>query len=142
MKNTKLIIGIAVGVVAVVAIVLAIALSGESHTHEFGEWDVTKSPTCLAEGEKARYCSCGEKQTEVVVALGHTPADAVIEDKVDATYDADGSYNEVVRCMTCGEKLSESAHIIPMLKHTPAEAVTENVIDATCYSEGSYDTVV
>ena len=74
--------------------------------------------------------------------LDHSPADAVIEDKVDATYEADGNYNEVVRCSTCGEKLSETSHTIPMLKHTPAEAVTENIVDATCYSEGCYDTVV
>ena len=134
------------------AIVLSFAACGENdnppsnnetpHTHSFGEWEVTVKPTCTKDGTKVRYCSCGEKQTEVVVSLGHSPAEAVIEDKVDATYEADGSYKEVVRCSTCKEKLSETSHTIPMLKHTPAEAVTENVIDATCYSEGSYDTVV
>lgn len=112
------------------------------HTHSFSEWDTTVNPTCTEDGTKVRYCSCGEKQSETVVMLGHTPADAVIEDKVDATYEANGSYNEVVRCVTCGEKLSEVLHTIPMLKHVPAEAVTENVMAATCYGEGSYDTVV
>lgn len=114
----------------------------QKHTHEFGEWDVTKNPTCTEEGTKVRYCSCGEKQSEVVVALGHTPAEATIENKIDATYEADGSYDEVVRCSTCNEKLSETSHVIPMLKHTPADAVEENRVEATCYSEGSYDTVV
>lgn len=113
-----------------------------AHTHSFGEWDVNVKPTCTENGTKVRYCSCGEKQSETVAMLGHTPADAVIEDKIDATCEADGSYNEVVRCSTCDEKLSETSHTIPMLKHTPSEAVTENVVDATCYSEGSYDTVV
>ena len=75
MKSTKLIIGIAVGVVAVVAIVLAIALSGESHNHEFGEWDVTEKPTCSEKGTKVRYCACGEKQTEMIATLDHTFAD-------------------------------------------------------------------
>lgn len=112
------------------------------HTHNFGEWSITKNATCTEDGVKARYCNCGEKQSEVVAKLGHTPAEAVIEDKIDATYEADGSYNEVVRCATCGEKLSETAHTLPMFKHTPAEAVEENRVDATCYSEGSYDTVV
>ena len=113
-----------------------------THTHSFGEWEVTIKPTCTENGTKVRYCLCGEKQTEIVISLGHTPADAVIEDKVDATYESDGSYNEVVRCSTCNEKLSETSHTIPMLKHTPAEAVTENIVDATCYREGGYDTVV
>jgi hypothetical protein len=89
-----------------------------------------------------RYCSCGEKQSEIVVSLGHTPADAVIEDKIEATYEADGSYKEVVRCATCNEKLSETSHTIPMLKHSPATAVTENIVPSTCYSDGSYESVV
>ena len=49
----------------------------DEHTHDFGEWKVTKAPTCTEEGAEVRYCDCGEKQTEVVVALGHTFADWV-----------------------------------------------------------------
>ena len=112
------------------------------HTHEYAGWDVIKNPTCTENGEKVRYCSCGEKQNEIIVSLGHTPGEAKIEDKVDSTYEANGSYNEVVRCATCNEKLSETHHSLPMLKHTPADAVIENVVDATCYSEGSYETVI
>ena len=131
-----------------IALVLSLAACGGEgnnkpvHIHEFGEWIITRSATCTADGTQTRYCSCGEKQTEVIVALGHTPGEAVVEDKVDATYDADGSYKSVVYCTTCNEKISEETHKIPMLKHTPAEAIEENRIEATCYSEGSYDTVV
>jgi hypothetical protein len=143
--------------VLLLAIVLSFAACGDNdsppinnegsnnetpHTHSFGEWEVTVKPTCTKDGTKVRYCSCGEKQSEIVAFLGHTPVDAVIEDKVEATYEADGSYKEVVRCATCNEKLSETSHVIPMLKHTPADAVEENRVEATCYSEGSYDTVV
>ena len=112
------------------------------HTHEFAEWDLTKKPTCTEDGIKVRYCSCGEKQSEVVVSLGHTPAEAVVEDRVEPTYEKDGSYNLVVRCTTCNEKLTESSHTIPMLKHTPALEVTENYVATTCYAEGSYDSVI
>ena len=56
------------------------------HTHNFGEWKISKNATCSSEGEMIRYCSCGEKQTEVVVSLGHTPAEAVVEDRVEPTY--------------------------------------------------------
>ena len=116
--------------------------SNSEHAHEFSEWSISKNPTCTEDGVKVRYCSCGEKQSEIVVALGHTPAEATIEDKVEATYETYGSYNEVVRCLICNEKLSQTAHTIPMLKHTPASAVEENRIPATCYSEGSYEMVI
>ena len=99
MKNTKLIIGIAVGVVAVVAIVLAIALSGESHTHEFGEWDVAEKPTCSEKGTKVRYCSCGEKQTEAIVTLDHSFGDwATVK---EPTVTEEGLKE---RTCACGEK--------------------------------------
>ncbi|MBR2351281.1 MAG: leucine-rich repeat protein [Clostridia bacterium] len=116
--------------------------STPEHTHEFGEWDVTEKPTCIENGLKVSSCDCGEKETEVIVALGHTPGETVVEDKIDATYEAEGSYKSVIYCTTCNEKISEETHNIPMLKHTPADAVEENRIEATCYSEGSYDTVV
>ncbi len=114
----------------------------EVHTHDFGEWSTTERATCTEDGEKVRYCSCGEKQTEVVASSGHTPGEAKEEDRVDATYNKAGSYKMVVRCTTCYEKLSETSHTIPALIHVPANSVMENNIDATCYSEGSYDMVV
>ena len=42
-----------------------------AHTHEFGEWRTTQTPTCLQNGEETRYCNCGEKQTGVIVPTGH-----------------------------------------------------------------------
>ena len=38
------------------------------HIHTFGEWIVTKEPTCGAAGEKTATCTCGEKQIEIVYA--------------------------------------------------------------------------
>ena len=114
----------------------------EVHTHDFGEWSTTVRVTCTEDGEKVRYCSCGEKQTEVVASSGHTPGEAQEEDRVEASYNVAGSYKMVVRCTTCYEKLSETSHTIPALKHVPSNSVMENNVDATCYSEGSYDMVV
>ena len=49
------------------------------HTHDFGEWTVTRQATCIETGERARTCSCGEKETETIEALGHTEvADALV----------------------------------------------------------------
>ena len=44
------------------------------HTHNFDEWETTKAPTCTEEGERIRFCSCGEKDsvTEVIPATGHS----------------------------------------------------------------------
>ena len=112
------------------------------HTHNFGEWDVTKHATCTEDGTKVRYCSCGEKQSEIVVSLRHSPAEAVRENEISPTCTNDGSYSEVVRCSYCNEMLSEKTYTLPKTSHTLGEAVVENNVSATCYSEGSYEIVV
>ena len=41
--------------------------------HNFGEWEVAQAPSCVEAGLKERVCSiCGEKETEVIPATGHT----------------------------------------------------------------------
>ena len=133
-----------------IALVLSLAACGGEgnntpvHIHKFGEWIITRSATCTADGTQTRYCSCGEKQTEVIIALGHNPGEAVVEDKIDATYDADGSYQLVVYCSVsgCGAELERTTNTLDMLVHHPGSAVVENEIAATCYTEGSYDEVV
>ena len=58
----------------------------EGHTHAFGEWTTSKEATCTEEGSRERVCECGEKETEVIPALGHdfvngecTRCDAVMD---------------------------------------------------------------
>ena len=41
------------------------------HEHAFGEWTVTREVTCTEDGSRERVCECGEKETEVIAALGH-----------------------------------------------------------------------
>lgn len=42
------------------------------HEHTYGEWEITKEPSCTKAGEKQRTCSvCGETETEAIPALGH-----------------------------------------------------------------------
>lgn len=44
--------------------------------HDFGEWTVTKAPTCTAEGSQTRTCArCGAAETRVVPPTGHVDAD-------------------------------------------------------------------
>ena len=41
-----------------------------AHSHKFGEWVTIKNANCGQDGEMARYCDCGEKQTEVIYGAG------------------------------------------------------------------------
>ena len=38
----------------------------KQHFHTFGEWQIETAATCKQEGVEARYCSCGEKQTQII----------------------------------------------------------------------------
>jgi predicted RNA-binding Zn-ribbon protein involved in translation (DUF1610 family) len=76
------------------------------------------------------------------LAHTHTPGEAVQENVVPASCKAEGSYDEVVYCTSCGEEISREHKTIDKLAHTPGEAVQENIVPATCTAEGSYDEVV
>lgn len=59
------------------------------HKHAFGDWTVTKEPTCTEPGEWERSCPCGQVEKEILPARGHDFVDRV--------------------CTRCGEKLSGDA---------------------------------
>ena len=42
------------------------------HVHSFGDWVVRREATCEQDGEQYRQCSCGEIETEVISATGHS----------------------------------------------------------------------
>ena len=50
---------------------IIVAGGEQPHEHAFGQWTVTKEATCTEDGSKERVCECGEKETEVIDALGH-----------------------------------------------------------------------
>lgn len=45
------------------------------HVHSYGEWTVTKKPTCTETGSRTRSCECGDVITEVITENGHDFAD-------------------------------------------------------------------
>ena len=70
-----------------------------NHIHAFDEWTTTKKANCTEEGVNERYCACGEKQTQIISALGHTH---IIDDAVAATCTTEGK-TEGKHCSVCGE---------------------------------------
>ncbi len=102
--------------------------------------EVTKPATCEAKGEttytaafESGLFSTQTKVLENVPATGHTPAEAVEENRVEATCTAAGSYDSVVYCSVCGKELSREAKTIPALGHTEVEIPA---VAATCTDSG------
>lgn len=108
--------------------------------------DKAVAATCTEAGlTEGKHCSvCGEVLVaqNIVDALGHTPAAAVEENRVESTCTVAGSYEEVVYCSACNAELSRETKALELAAHTPGEAVVENNVDATCGVDGSYDSVV
>ena len=105
--------------------------------------DTVVAPTCTEDGYTKHVCTrCNNEYTdEAVEKLGHTEAEPVTENVVDATCTEEGSYDEVVYCATCGDELSRTAKTIEKIAHIPGASVEENVIAPTCTENGSKDIV-
>ena len=114
----------------IVTLVICFSACGRqlAHTHQYGEWTTTKTPTCTEDGIQTRYCSCGEKQVDVIYATGHK--EQIIPGK-EATCISDG-LTEGKFCSKCGEIL------VPQEK-IPAKGHTEKIIprvESTCTEKG------
>ena len=83
----------------------------------------------LVKGEQERSCSCGEKETQSIDALGHTE---VIDVAVAATCTTDGK-TEGKHCSVCSETLIAQNNI--PASHTDGEWVVDT--NATCTEDGS-----
>lgn len=87
-----------------------------------------KLSDCAA-AEKSHNCAvCGEKLSDCVAG---TP---VIENSTAASCGEAGSYDEVIYCSVCGDKLNSTHHIVDALPHSYQENVTKN---PTCTEAGS-----
>lgn len=71
---------------------------GGGHVHEYGEWQVTKEPTCTEKGEEKREClNCDEDETREIPALGHDWSEELYY-KVK-----DGKLYSYRKCNRCGD---------------------------------------
>ena len=72
-------------------------------THNFGDWVVTKEPTCTEKGEETRTCAtCGKTETREVEALGHDYKDTV----TDPTCTEQGYTTHT--CTRCNDSYADS----------------------------------
>lgn len=145
------VVSVAAAVLIVVIVLLLLLVKCEpeenvdppvGHTHTYSSWMVVDEPTCTEEGLRERTCSCGEKETEMIAALGHTAGEAVRENEKAPTCTAAGSYEEVVCCTVCEEELSRKTVTVDALRHTEGRPVVENATEGICTVPGSYEEVV
>ena len=113
-----------------ISLCLFISCGGQKdeHTHNFGEWEVAKAPTCSTDGTKVRYCDCGEMQTESVPSVGHV---VVFDKAVEPTCEGTG-LTEGKHCSVCYE-------IIILQNEVPSRGHTEIVdksVAPTCIKSG------
>ncbi|MDE6691315.1 MAG: leucine-rich repeat domain-containing protein, partial [Clostridia bacterium] len=113
----KKIILTCIAVTSVMAFSACATKTDGGHTHSYKQ--TVTNPTCTESGYTLHSCDCGESYIdELVDAVGHTPKAAVTENEVAATCTTDGSYDEVIYCNTCNEKLSTVHKTTEKLGHT------------------------
>ena len=121
---------------AVCGLAVFSACDESGHTHRFGDWKVVAEPTCTEEGLRERVCTCGEKESEEIEALGHTPGEAIKENEAAATCTTGGSYEEVVYCAACGEELSRKTVEVVSLGHDYVKGVCSWCGEEEPFTEG------
>lgn len=72
----------------------------------------------------------------------HTPATPVKENVVEATCQADGGYDEVVRCSTCNEIISSTYHSVEKTDHVADTPVISDKVEADCKEAGHHTETV
>ena len=110
--------------------------------------DAGVEATCTTSGKtEGKHCSvCGEVLVaqQIIPAKGHTSGATVVENRVEATCTADGSYENVVYCTVCGAELSRTKVTIPAKGHSYTSVKTEATESSpgytthTCHCGHSY----
>ncbi|MDE6850066.1 MAG: hypothetical protein K2J54_01935, partial [Clostridia bacterium] len=116
----------------------AVKNSAPSHTHQFGEWNITIPATCADVGERTRTCSAEDCplvngiEKEEIPALGHDFAvDFTIDTRATCTHT--GSKSRHCVRSDCSEKTDITE--IPISAHEYTNYISNN--DATCLADGT-----
>ena len=99
MKKTK---WFALGLMACVGAILFASCGTCEHT--YSEWETKVAPTCTAFGYDTRVCSeCGEEETKIVEAVGHSYANNQQDVVLRETTCVDDGMT-LKSCLNCGEQ--------------------------------------
>lgn len=93
------------------------------HTHWFSEWAEVKAPSCNEYGKEERTCLCGETEERNIEMTEHTGKAPVKENEVAATCQAAGSYEAVVYCTVCNEKMDSEVIVTEKTPHSMSRIV-------------------
>lgn len=102
--------------------------------HAYDDGVVDPDATCTEEGVITYTCACGHSYTEAISPKGHTAGAAQEENRVEATLEAPGSYDMVVRCTVCNAVMSTETFEIPQLE---PEEPAGPIIDETLVFAGA-----
>ena len=122
----------------VIAILVAFSScdNQSEHIHSFAEWKVIENASCTSSGVEARYCSCGEKQTEIIPATEHT---VEIVSAKSSTCEQEG-LTEGKRCSVCNVIIL-AQQPVAALDHSYGDwtPVDGNDCDDSCGSDIKYN---
>ena len=97
--------------------------------HSYGDWNVSKAPTCAEEGEEERICvNCENRETKAVPATGEHNWDAGVV-TTEPTEESEG-----VRTYTCGTCGATKTEAIAKLEHVHAYSAEATL--PTCTEQG------
>ncbi len=95
--------------------------------HSYGEYKITKDPTCTAQGEETAFCvRCSKSKTQPLSKLGHSYNDYIITKEPTCT--AKGE--KTAYCSRCNQTVTED---VEKLEH---KQVTIKATKATCTKSG------
>ena len=96
---------------------------------------IVTEPACTEGGYTTYVCQgCGEDVVgNFTEATGHTPGEAVEENRVEPTCTEKGSYDSVVYCEVCGEEVSREPFEIDALGHVLVQVAAKA---PTCTESG------
>lgn len=111
-------------IVILVAIIAAIVIiQSTQHTHDFGDWEIFKEPSCSEYGVERRFCSCGEMQEKKNDKTSHTEGEWIVDTEKN---------EKSIFCTVCGQRLKTES----LGSHTHSFGDWTVEIEATCTEGG------
>ena len=114
---------ISVVIIVVITTIPTIITSINKHTHNYGEWELFRSPSCANQGIERRSCDCGDTQERSIDRLEHTQGEWTV----------DLQENEKrVYCSVCNQVIQTQS----LENHTHSFGEWTVTIEATCTQGG------